>query len=120
MRNTSPKDVVFKVKTNAPKRYVVTPNEDVIKAREMRIIKISTVAGVDSSGESRDRIALLSAVASDEMPPSLSQFVRFESTPFFMLSISMFSGSWWTKLGFRKSSSHVPSLVKTRFVLNSF
>ncbi|KAL5103911.1 Vesicle-associated membrane protein-associated protein B/C [Taenia crassiceps] len=74
VRNTSPRDVVFKVKTNAPKRYVVTPNEDVIKAREMRIIKISTVAGVESGGESRDRIAVLSAVASDEMPPSLSQF----------------------------------------------
>ncbi|VDK33265.1 unnamed protein product [Taenia asiatica] len=74
VRNTSPRDVVFKVKTNAPKRYVVTPNEDIIKAREMRIIKVSTVAGVESSGESRDRIALLSAVASDEMPTSLSQF----------------------------------------------
>ncbi|VDM23247.1 unnamed protein product, partial [Hydatigera taeniaeformis] len=74
VQNTSPRDVVFKVKTNAPKRYIVTPNEDVIKAREMRIIKVSTVAGVESSGESRDRLALLSAVASEEMPPSLSQF----------------------------------------------
>ena len=34
-----PRDVVFKVKTNAPKRYEVTPNEDIIKARETKVIK---------------------------------------------------------------------------------
>lgn len=39
VRNTSPKDVVFKVKTNSPMRYVVSPNEDIIKARETKLIK---------------------------------------------------------------------------------
>lgn len=73
VRNTSPKDVVFKVKTNSPMRYVVTPNEDIIKARETKLIKVSTVAGVESSGESRDRLALLTVLAPEEMPPSLSQ-----------------------------------------------
>lgn len=73
VRNTSPKDVVFKVKTNCPMRYVVTPNEDIIKARETKLIKVSTVAGVESSGESRDRLALLTVLAPEEMPPSLSQ-----------------------------------------------
>lgn len=73
VRNTSPRDVVFKVKTNSPMRYVVTPNEDIIKARETKLIKVSTVAGVESSGESRDRLALLTVLAPEEMPPSLSQ-----------------------------------------------
>uniref|UniRef100_A0A5K3F2V5 MSP domain-containing protein n=1 Tax=Mesocestoides corti TaxID=53468 RepID=A0A5K3F2V5_MESCO len=72
VRNTSPKDVVFKVKTNAPKRYVVTPNEGIIKAHETQMIKVATVAGVDSAGESRDRIALLSVLAPDDLPASIS------------------------------------------------
>ncbi|VUZ53948.1 unnamed protein product [Hymenolepis diminuta] len=73
VHNTSPKDVVFKVKTNCPMRYVVSPNEDIIKARETKLIKVSTVAGVESTGESRDRLALLTVLAPEEMPPSLSQ-----------------------------------------------
>ncbi|KAM3184416.1 hypothetical protein ACTXT7_008395 [Hymenolepis weldensis] len=75
VRNTSPKDVVFKVKTNSPIRYVVSPNEDIIKARETKLIKVSTVAGVETTGESRDRLALLTVLAPEEMPPSLSQVV---------------------------------------------
>lgn len=39
VHNTSPRDVIFKVKTNSPMRYVVTPNEDIIKARETKLIK---------------------------------------------------------------------------------
>ncbi|KAM7533665.1 hypothetical protein Aperf_G00000125311 [Anoplocephala perfoliata] len=69
----SPKDVVFKVKTNSPMRYVVTPNEDIIKARETKLIRVSTVAGAESSSDSRDRLALMTVLAPDEMPSSISQ-----------------------------------------------
>lgn len=86
-KNTTSKDVVFKIKTNAPRKYVVTPNEGLIRARDTTIIKgrfgffvisvVATVAGVDSAGESRDRIALLSVLAPAEMPASLDQVVCF-------------------------------------------
>ncbi len=42
---------------------------------------MSTVAGVDSAGESRDRIALLSVLAPDEMPDSLEQVVSLCTPP---------------------------------------
>lgn len=69
-------------------RYVVTPNEDIIKAREKKLIRgnfmtsssilvVSTVAGVESSSDSRDRLALMTVLAPEEMPASLSQVVIF-------------------------------------------
>uniref|UniRef100_A0A0X3NP84 MSP domain-containing protein n=1 Tax=Schistocephalus solidus TaxID=70667 RepID=A0A0X3NP84_SCHSO len=66
-QNTSSKSVCFKVKTNAPKRYIVYPNEGIIQPEETKPIKVSTAPNAEPTGDSRDKLVFMTTIAPDDV-----------------------------------------------------
>ncbi|CAD7935749.1 unnamed protein product [Amoebophrya sp. A25] len=65
IRNTTQKNIAYKVKTTAPKSYVVRPSNDVLKSGEQATVKIVLQPGQDAPGRESSHRFLVQALAID-------------------------------------------------------